>query len=57
MDIKTVNEILNDIGTHEWVKKEYKAAQRRDIVDAINDAEILCEMLKARFAQMTKAVA
>lgn len=57
MDMKTVNQILNDSGTHDWVKQEYRKANQRDIVDALNDAEILLEMLKARFAQLTKEVA
>lgn len=57
MDMKIVNQILNDMGTHNWVKDQYKQAERRDIVDAINDAEILVEMLKARFNQMTGKVA
>lgn len=53
MNMTTVNQILNDFGTHNWVKDQYKAAERRDIVDSINDAEILVAMLKARFSAIT----
>lgn len=57
MNMKTVNQILNDFGTHDWVRVQYRQAERRDIVDSINDAEILVEMLKARFNEMQGKVA
>jgi hypothetical protein len=54
MDMLTVKKILTSSGTHNWVIDEYKASERRDIVDAINDAEMLTEMLKAKFEAMVK---
>lgn len=52
MNMNTVNEILNDPSTHNWIKNQYRVRECSDIVDALNDAELLVEMLKTRFNYM-----
>ena len=40
--------ILKDPATHQWVKDQYHAAFDRDPYDALNDAELLTELLRTR---------
>lgn len=48
MTIEKVLEILKDPSTHDWVKKQYHEAFNRDPNDALNDAELLTQMLRTR---------
>ena len=40
--------ILTDPAVHNWVKEQYRAAQRRDCLGAANDADLLAAMLRQR---------
>jgi hypothetical protein len=40
--------IINDPSASFWLKKQITALQNRDIVDGLNDAEILVEILKEK---------
>lgn len=44
----TVGDVLADPTTRTWLKDALRAALRRDPVDAVNDAEVLLEVLKVR---------
>lgn len=44
----SIQTILNDPAASDWLKTALRAALARDPVDAINDAETLCETLKQR---------
>ncbi|WP_413694448.1 hypothetical protein [Psychromonas sp. KJ10-2] len=41
----TADEVLNDQAASFWLKEQIKNAMNRDIIDAINDTEILLEVL------------
>jgi len=41
-------QILKDPSVHQWVKDQYHAAFDRDPCDALNDAELLTELLRTR---------
>ena len=46
-----LNTILNDPSASYWLKNALRSATRRDIVDALNDAETLLAILQDRFEQ------
>ena len=39
-----------------WVKDSLRSAERRDIVDAYNDADLVCELLRQRVDGALKAL-
>ena len=41
--------VLRDPATSYWLREAVQAANRRDPLDALRDAEMLVEMLQARF--------
>lgn len=55
-DYNDVKEVLNDPSVHYWVKDQYKAAMKKDILDALRDAELLVEMLEETFNESMKEV-
>jgi len=44
----SIQTILDDPAASDWLKTALRAALDRDPVDAVNDAEVMCEMLKQR---------
>lgn len=42
-------EILADPSASHWLKSQLVATKSRDVVDAINDAEVLLNVLQQRF--------
>ena len=46
--INTIEEVLNDNTTSDWLKWALRSALSRDILDATNDAELLFMILSAR---------
>lgn len=48
-----LNTILNDPAASYWLKDALRSATRRDIVDAINDAETLLAILQDRFDKLS----
>lgn len=46
MDALTADYILKSPQASYWIKDALKTALKRDIVDAVNDAEILVQVLK-----------
>ena len=49
----TTKEILADPCTSSWLKNAIGDSSRRDIVDAMNDAEFLAKYLKNKFEAMS----
>ena len=41
----TLGELLANPATSNWLKNAITSARKRDVVDALNDAEILVEVL------------
>jgi hypothetical protein len=48
-----LNLILNDPCASYWLKDALRSAVRRDIVDAVNDAETLLASLQDRFDKLS----
>lgn len=48
-----LNTILNDPSASYWLKNALRSATRRDIVDALNDAETLLAILQDRFDKLS----
>jgi hypothetical protein len=48
-----LNTILNDPSASYWLKDALRSALRRDIVDALNDAEALLAILQDRFSKLS----
>ena len=48
-----LNMILNDPSASYWLKDALRSATRRDIVDALNDAEALLAILQDRFDKLS----
>jgi len=46
--LPTIPEVLADPCTSYWLKDALRSATRRDIIDALNDAETLVDLLTAR---------
>ncbi len=54
----TIDEILNDPTTSDWLKSSLRGALVRDPLDVTNDAEILFLVLSVRLGEMfTNALA
>jgi hypothetical protein len=49
-----LNAILNDPSASYWLKDSLRSALRRDPIDAVNDAEILAEVLLDRCEDLTR---
>lgn len=47
-------ELLADPCTSYWLKAALKAARERDLVDALNDAELLVRVLDAELEAMAR---
>lgn len=45
---ETVKEILGDFAASSWLKQAIITLERRDPVDAANDAELLAELMNQR---------
>lgn len=43
-----IDDVLKDPSTSFWLKDAIKTLSNRDIVDAVNDAEILASLMKDR---------
>jgi hypothetical protein len=52
----TIPEVLADPCASYWLKDALRSAVRRDIVDAINDAETLVSLLTARLESITRSI-
>jgi hypothetical protein len=50
-----IPEVLADPCASYWLKDALRSAVRRDIVDAINDAETLVSVLTARLESITRS--
>lgn len=44
--MKTAEEVLDDPAASNWLKAVLQSALQRDAVDALNDAEVLVEILR-----------
>jgi len=44
--------IFNDPATSYWLKEQLEATKKRDIVDALGDAEMLVEILQGRLERL-----
>lgn len=47
--------ILNSQSTSFWLKDAIKSTQKRDVVDALSDTEILLAILNACFSRPSRA--
>jgi hypothetical protein len=55
--LPTIPEVLADPCTSYWLKDALRSAMRRDIVDALNDADFLADQLTARLeSALTQSV-
>jgi len=52
----SIQTILDDPAASDWLKTALRAALARDPVDAVNDAEILCEALKQRLDDIFQSI-
>ena len=52
----SIQTILDDPAASDWLKTALRTALARDPVDAINDAEILCETLKQRLDDLLQRI-
>ena len=51
---KTTREaILRDFSTTYWLKSAYEQLSKRDIVDAVGDAETLFKMMKSKYREVS----
>jgi hypothetical protein len=48
MQIPTTHEVLTDPTASRWLKDSLRSALDRDAVDAVNDAEVLTQILRNR---------
>jgi hypothetical protein len=53
MNLPTIPEVLADPAASYWLKDALCSAVRRDIVDAVNDAETLLAILQDRFDKLS----
>ena len=51
MEIPTIEEVINDPTASNWLRESLAKAVERDIVDAVNDAELLSKLLSKRSAE------
>lgn len=51
---ENIHDILCDRATSYWLKKSYDELLRRDPVDALNDAYLLCQAMQLRWAGLTQ---
>jgi hypothetical protein len=49
----TKQDIINSSYSSNWLKAAIQTAERRDILDALRDAEALVELLQAEFDALT----
>ena len=49
MEKTNVQEILDNPTISSWLKEQIKISEKRDVLDAINDAELLLKILNERF--------
>ncbi len=52
METPTVIEVMNDPSASNWLRESLSKAVERDIVDAVNDAELLSKILNNLWADM-----
>ena len=52
----TLGELLADPATSDWLKNAITTARERDVVDALNDAEILVEVLTVDLDNITRKI-
>lgn len=52
----SIQTILDDPAASDWLKTALRTALGRDPVDAINNAEILCETLKQRLDDLLQTI-
>ena len=50
----TLGELLANPATSDWLKNAITSARKRDVVDALNDAEILVEVLTVDYDNITR---
>ncbi|EKA4522886.1 hypothetical protein OLI68_003187 [Vibrio cholerae] len=46
--------LLSDPSTSNWLKEQLDLTQKRDLVDALNDAEVLVKVLESRLKTVTQ---
>jgi len=54
-ELPTLEEILSDLATSTWLKVALLGAIDRDPVDALNDAEVLFNVLRKRWEKISRA--
>jgi hypothetical protein len=52
--LPTITELVSDPCTSYWLKDALRSAINRDLCDAVNDAEILTAVLKARLNEIER---
>lgn len=52
--VPTAAQVLLDPSASDWLKDALVAVSKRDICDALSDAELLVAILQARFDRLTK---
>ncbi len=55
MNIPSVADILSDPASSYWLKYAVVEAHKRDVVDALHDAELLAAILKRRLDKIRTA--
>lgn len=50
--VELVAEICDDPSASYWLKEAIKALLQRDPVDAVNDSEVLAEIMRARLSEI-----
>lgn len=53
-DKKFEQALKQDPSTSFWLKEQLQVTKARDILDALNDAEALVNVLKTRYQQLVK---
>ncbi|EJL6419651.1 hypothetical protein NMR64_002700 [Vibrio cholerae] len=46
--------LLSDPSTSNWLKEQLDLTKKRDLVDALNDAEVLVTVLESRLKTVTQ---
>ena len=56
MTYKQIHTILINPATSYWLRTAIQSCEQRDIVDAINDVEVLMEVLKFRLNEIQNSI-
>lgn len=48
-------ELLNDQATSHWLREQIESSKKRDVCDALADAEALVALLRQRFSVLSNA--